>query len=57
MEHDCELTLDTNELELFLEKGDEPKDLGTALETMLKIANSKGKAVCIFTVHKSEDMA
>lgn len=53
MEHDCILELDTNELDHFLENGDEPKDLGTCYETMLEIANKKGKAICIFTVYKS----
>lgn len=52
MEHDCELELDTNELEYFLETGEEPEDLGRALEAMLQIAGSKGKAICKFTVHK-----
>lgn len=54
MEHDCILELDTNELELFLETGQEPTDLGNAFESMFQIASNKGKAVCIFTVYKSE---
>lgn len=55
MEHDCILELDTNEIDHFLETGQEPTDLGNALESMLTIANKKGKAVCIFTVYKSEE--
>lgn len=54
MEHDCILELDTNEIDYFLETGQEPTDLGNAMESMLTIANKKGKAVCIFTVYKSE---
>ena len=57
MEHDCILELDTSEIDLFLETGDEPRDLSTILETMLTIANKKGKAICIFTVYKSEEEA
>lgn len=55
MEHDCILELDTSEIDNFLETGQEPTDLGNALESMLTIAMKKGKAVCIFTVYKSED--
>lgn len=54
MEHDCILELDTSEIDNFLETGQEPTDLGNAFESMLAIANKKGKAVCIFTVYKSE---
>lgn len=54
MEHDCILELDTNEIDYFLETGEEPKDLSKAFETMLELASKKGKAVCIFTVYKSE---
>lgn len=52
MEHDCILELDTDEIDNFLETGQEPTDLSNAMESMLTIANKKGKAVCIFTVYK-----
>lgn len=54
MNRDCELDLTTDELDLLLETGDEPADLGKAFETMLALALKTGKAVCIFTVTKSE---
>lgn len=55
MEHDCILELDTNELDFFMETGEVPPDLDKAFDAMLELANKKGKAVCIFTVYKSED--
>ncbi len=53
MEHDCELELHTDELDMFLETGDEPADLSKALETMLTLALKNGKATCLFTVVKA----
>lgn len=49
--HDCELDLTVEELEYFLETGEEPRDLDKAFETMLELAKKKGTAVCIFTVY------
>lgn len=50
MEHDCILELDTDELD----GGNMPRDLENALDSLYDIALKKGKAVCIFTVYKSE---
>lgn len=50
MEHDCILELDTDEID----NGNLPKDLENALDSMYDIAMKKGKAVCIFTVYRSE---
>jgi len=57
MEHDCELELHTDELDYFLETGEEPHDLSKALETMLKLALKTGKATCLFTIVKSEEVS
>ena len=54
MEHDCILELDSDELAHYLETGEEPGDMGKALEEMLKLALANGSAKCIFTVYRSE---
>lgn len=50
MEHDCILELDTDEIY----SGNMPQDLENVLDSMYDIAMKKGKAVCVFTVYKSE---
>jgi uncharacterized protein Smg (DUF494 family) len=55
MEHDCELEMDTDEVEFFLENGDPHKDMDKALNTLQELATKrKGKATCLFTVHYKE---
>jgi hypothetical protein len=56
MEHDCKLTLDTTELEYYLETGEMHRDMDKCFETMLELARKRnGKVVCLFTVHKAEN--
>lgn len=53
-QHDCELEMDTSEVDYYLETGEVHADLDTCMETMLALAKKEGKAVCLFTVYRSE---
>lgn len=58
MEHDCELEMDTNEIEFFLETGDPHEDMDKALNTLQQLAiQRKGKATCLLTVHYKPEPA